>query len=232
MPSNPDRYSAHGSHMIGNSLRVYHQGGLDTYCGFYAILNLVNFLKFKIDPSQQDFIGAAGLKREPFEAFRRLIASGGFRGFFPETPFGDYGIEAPMLVEALSRTLLKFNLPGKLTIEEDQLRDPYDEDNQKNYFRPGTEKPFAPGKLESVLGLAAVKEDKNDDLGHWVVFIGKEHLQKTGIDCKDGWRGILLDSQRGYKFWRVDFHKKLSRVSLYVSRDGKEEEKQVEALAK
>ena len=187
-------YSAHGSHLIDERLRVYHQGGLDTYCAFYAILNLVNFLKFTIDPSQQDFIGAAGVTEEPFEAFRRLVGSGSFRGFFPETPFGDNGLEAPMLVEALSRTLLHFNLRGKLSIEEDRFRDPYDEANQNCYFRPGTERPFVPpAQPDDVLGLAVVKEGEEDDIGHWVVFIGKNQLKDTGISCENDWNGIVLE---------------------------------------
>ena len=56
---------------------------------------------------------------EPFEAFPWLIGPGGFRGFFPETPFGDEGIEAPMLAEALSRPHLHFNLRGRPAIEEE-----------------------------------------------------------------------------------------------------------------
>jgi hypothetical protein len=52
-PNPNSKYSAHGSELIAN-LRVHHQGGLDTYCGFYAILNLVNFLKFKESEGIQD----------------------------------------------------------------------------------------------------------------------------------------------------------------------------------
>jgi hypothetical protein len=109
-------YSAHGSHIVDNRLRVYHQSGLDTYRAFYAILNLVNFPKFEEDPSHQDFIGA-----NECGAFRRFIVTGSFRSVFPETPFGDEGMEALMLAEALSRALLQFNLRGKLMVEEDQF---------------------------------------------------------------------------------------------------------------
>jgi hypothetical protein len=54
------------------------------------------------------FIGAS-----EFKAFIRLNDSGIFRGLFPDRAFGDNGLEAPMLVEALSRALLQFNLRGK-----------------------------------------------------------------------------------------------------------------------
>lgn len=54
-------YDAYGSHFVNSHLRVYHQGGLDTYCGFYAILNLVNFLKLK----EGDY-----LYRDNFDAFK------------------------------------------------------------------------------------------------------------------------------------------------------------------
>ena len=81
-PPNPNsKYSAHGSELIG-SLRVYHQGGLATYCGFYAIVNLINFLKFKENASNYDFIGAekfkdsrGSLRRDPFNVFSRYIHS-------------------------------------------------------------------------------------------------------------------------------------------------------------
>ncbi len=210
-------YSAHGSHMIDSRLCVYHQGGLDSYCGFYAILNLVNFLKFKQSTESGDFIGAA-----EFEAFRRFIGSGGFRACFPASPFGDMGPDGPMLVEALSSTLLQFNLRGEPTIEEDRFLDPYDETYQDRFFRYGTEKPFASEKqVNEVLGLAVVKEDEFDDVGHWVVFVGKNHLTDTGITCENEWDGIVLDSDRGYERWRVgeDSDTSLPRISIRRDKD-------------
>jgi hypothetical protein len=143
----PKSYSTHGSHLIDDRLRVYHQGGLDTYCGFYSILNLVNFAKFKQDTKNGDFIGAPGIENQPFESFIRFISSGGFRGFFPETPFGDCGPEAPMLVAALSRAFQSFNIGAKFVIEDYPRKDPYDPKNWNRYFRPGTERPFGRRKF-------------------------------------------------------------------------------------
>jgi hypothetical protein len=50
MTNMPDKYSFYGFHKMG-SLRVYHQGGLDTYCGLYSVLNLINFLYLEKDLS-------------------------------------------------------------------------------------------------------------------------------------------------------------------------------------
>jgi hypothetical protein len=72
LPNPNSKYSAHGSHLIGK-LRVYHQGGLDTYCAFYAILNLINLLKFK--DAAQTF--AARADRRSFMIFPP-IGSGAF----------------------------------------------------------------------------------------------------------------------------------------------------------
>ena len=41
------KYSRHGWQLISKKFRIYHQGGLDSYCQFYAIVNLINFLHFK-----------------------------------------------------------------------------------------------------------------------------------------------------------------------------------------
>jgi hypothetical protein len=101
------RYSAHGSELIGN-LRVYHQGGLDTYCGFYAILNLINFLQFKERTSDHDFIGA-----NEFTEFLALIRKRFFQRFFPTDPFGGEGIEAKPLSELLNLVLKHFHLGAK-----------------------------------------------------------------------------------------------------------------------
>ncbi|MBU3889720.1 hypothetical protein [Methylosinus sp. KRF6] len=199
---------------------MYHQGGLDTYCGFYAILNLVNFLKFKENRST-DFIGAPGFhEKKPFERFSRFIDAGGFRGFFPERPFGDTGLESQMMKDALSRALSLFYVRGEVKIEEDLSQDPYGRppDAWESYFRPGTETRFA--NAEDVLGLTVVQEDHEDDIGHWVVFIGKNHLEDTALTCKDGWDGIVLDSERGYEFWKVD----KGRILLLTQRNEKVQE--------
>ncbi len=218
-----DNYSARRSHVIDNCLRVYHQGGLDTYCGFYAILNLVNFVKFK-NERIHDFIGA-----NDFEVFKRFIDTGVFRGFFPERPFGDGGIEAPMLVEALYRALLWSNLRGKITIEENELLDPYNKDNHYTYFRPGTEKPFVPpARSDNVLGLAVVKENRADVIGHWVVFVGKGQLKDTGISCNIKSHGIVLDSERGYKSWRIIKPSEAKRRQILICRDVEERETPIE----
>ena len=47
-------------------------------------------------------------------------------------------------------------------------------------------------------------EDENDELCHWVVLVGKNHLEGTRIDCPNDWNGIVLDSDRGYKVWKID----------------------------
>jgi len=214
-------YSAHGSHLIGK-LRVYHQGGLDTYCGFYAILNLINFLKFKERHTNHDFIGA-----DEFNQLNLFIETGAFHGFFPRTPLGNEGLDTPMLIGALALALSHFNLRGRIIIEDDQSVDPADKSKHDRWFRYGAEKPFdPPARADGALGLAVVKEDANDDLAHWVVFVGKNHLKNTGIDCEGDWNGIVLDSERGYERWRVGTDKKLPRIS--IRRDAKAAARPVE----
>lgn len=197
----PDKYSAFGSH-FENKLRVYHQGGLDTYCGFYSVLNLINFLYFKRSlgaANAGDFIGAKN-----FSNFKRLIVTGAFDGFFPERPFGDEGLDTQPLKDVLSRTLSHFKINAWLEIEEDESTYLGDQRQDKFWFRIGAEKPFVkPNSPNHVLGIAAVMEDKKDDLGHWVVLVGRDHLNGTNIGCENGWNGVVLDSDRGYKFWKI-----------------------------
>ena len=45
-------------------------------------------------------------------------------------------------------------------------------------------------------------EDEDDKLGHWVVFVGKRHLEglkDTGLSSERQWNGIILNSDRGYE---------------------------------
>ena len=192
------RYSAHGSELIGN-LRVYHQGGLDTYCGFYAILNLINFLKFKESASDHDFIGA-----NEFTELLALIRKRFFQRFFPTYPFGGEGIEAEPLSELLNLVLKHFHLGAKAAVQED-LSISVNSRRQQGWFRIGAEELFlSPNSADDVLGIAAVMEDENDELCHWVVLVGKNHLEGTRIDCPNDWNGIVLDSDRGYKVWKID----------------------------
>jgi hypothetical protein len=47
-------------------------------------------------------------------------------------------------------------------------------------------------------------EDEDDKLQHWVVSVGKNHLRGTDIECLSTRNGIVLDSDRGYKFWKIE----------------------------
>jgi hypothetical protein len=207
-------YAAHGSHQVESRLRVYHQGGLDTYCAFYAVLNLVNFLKFKEDTEKGDFIGA-----DEFKEFRLFINAGGLTGYFPESPLGDEGLRAPMLIGVLSGAFEHFRLRCSAVIQDDPSVDPMDKSHWDKFFRYGTEKPFSsPQMVDQVLGLAVVKEDDKDHLGHWVVLVGKSHLKGTAILCEDHWDGIVLDSDRGYERWRVATEGKTKLPRVFIRR--------------
>ncbi|MGH6834458.1 MAG: hypothetical protein ACREC9_02700 [Methylocella sp.] len=205
------KYSAYGSHWMGG-LRVYHQGGLDCYCGFYAIANLINFLYLKKDLSylrnnpdferDGDFLGA-----NKFEAFNGLIGAGTLNGFFPKGPFGGgEGLDAPRLKDALSQALSYFKINAQVTIEEDESIYVGDPEQYKCWFRIGAEKPFV-NSADNALGVACVIEDEVDEITHCVVLVGKNHLQnEMDIPPLPGrdWNGIVLDSDRGYKFWKYD----------------------------
>ena len=83
MSRNPNsKYSAHGSELIGNCVFIIKAGSI--YRVLYAILNLINFLKFKESASNQDFIGA-----NKFKEFIGLIKKKTFQQFFPSYPFGE-----------------------------------------------------------------------------------------------------------------------------------------------
>ena len=206
-PNPNSKYSAHGSELIGN-LRVYHQGGLDTYCGLYAILNLINFLKFKESASNQDFIGA-----NKFKEFIGLINKKTFQQFFPSYPFGGKGMDE--LSELLTLAFKHFHLVAKAIVEED-LSVSARSKRQQGWFRIGTEKPFVSPKLpDDVLGIAAVMEDADDKLQHWVVLVGNNHLIGTDIEGPSKGNGIVLDSDRGYKFWKID----PEQIQLHIQRE-------------
>jgi len=96
LKDNVRAYSAHGWHDLGPGLRVYHQGGLDSYCGLYALFNLINFLKFSKERSTIDFVGA-----KEFAPFKELISKPDFQRFIPATPFGGEGLEPPTLLVLL-----------------------------------------------------------------------------------------------------------------------------------
>ncbi len=161
------RYSVHGSHILGNRLRVYHQGGLDTYCGFYAILNLINFIKYRENLSNDDYIGAC-----KFREFIRFIDTFDFDGPFPKRPFGDYGLTQTLLKYALSRALKYFKIDARVDVGD-----------------------ILPATAAGTLGIAAVEEGGNDDLGHWVTFVGKDFLNDlndSSITCESDWNEIVL----------------------------------------
>jgi hypothetical protein len=202
--------STHGSAMVDGAFRIYHQGGLDTYCGFYAILNLVNFLQFKTDQNI-DFIGSHDDGGVPFGPVRKIAATRAWRDAFPRTPLGGEGLDtiAPRgtnppkdspFVAALRAALKTFGLKHQPKLADDQKADPEGE-RQDRWFRYGVEKPF--GSPSDVLGIAAIYEGESDVWGQWIVLIGKAHLKNVVLSCSPNWDGIVLDSERGYECWRV-----------------------------
>jgi len=198
------------------SLRVYHQGGLDTYCGFYSVLNLINFLHWRNNPNADepgDFIGAAG-DGQPFEKFRGLVGNKEFCNIFHALePFGGEGIEAPALYDALKLARDHFHFEFKAHIAEDLEVGIEAEKQNEFWFRIGAERPFVDHATD-VLGIAAVKEDEDDELLHWVVVVGKNHLEATDIECGNYWNGVVLDSCRGYKFWKCEHANGLPRLRI------------------
>jgi hypothetical protein len=179
------------------------------------VLNLINFLRFKESKSKPDAIAT-----ENFKLFRELITESQFRAFFPTTPFGGDGLESPLVIALLTLALSRFRLRGKVQLEDDLSVDSYDKGKWDTWFRYGTEKPFiTPANVDDALGLACIKEDKRDDLCHWVVFVGKGHLEECGIACKSDWNGIVLDSDRGYAGWQIGVESKLPCVKIARSED-------------
>jgi hypothetical protein len=79
---------------------------------------------------------------------------------------------------------------------------------------------------DNVLGLGVVTEDEADEIGHWVVFVGRTRLNDIGLSCAAHWNGIILDSHRGYKCWRVgtDPDSGLHRITILTQRNGNSKE--------
>jgi hypothetical protein len=206
------KYSRHGSQLFKNKFRIYYQGGLDSYCQFYAIFNLINFLYFK-KQQNDDFLGNGDL--EDFKEFQAIRDLPAFNNFFPETPFGDDGMEAPALIDALELALKHAGLKSKARIEE-TLSIPIKDSPDDNGFRIGIEEAFT--SPHGVIGLAAVHEEERDHIGHCVVFVGKNHLENTKIDSKD-WDGIVLDSDRDYLYWRnINYENNPARPCIEIRR--------------
>jgi len=194
------KYSRHGSQLMQEQFRIYHQGGLDAYCQFYAIFNLINFLHFKRTQTV-DFLG-----KSKFKAFLAIRDLPSFKRFFPKKPFGDEnGMNARMLKRALCDALETAKLNRKaqiIQIEEDETVSCDDKKQKAFWLRIGVEKAF--DSPHDVLGLAQVHEEKPDlEIGHCVVLIGKSHLETTKIELKD-WDGIVLDSDRDYVYWKLN----------------------------
>ena len=68
----------------GNKLVVYHQGGLDSYCGLYSIFNFINFVKFyQSEGRESDF-----LRQRGFAPFREIIKEPQLQSLFSRDVFG------------------------------------------------------------------------------------------------------------------------------------------------
>ena len=97
------------------------------------------------------------------------------------------------LSEVLKLAFKHFHLAAKATVEED-LSVSAGSKRQQGWFRIGTEKPFvSPNLPDDLLGIAAVMEDADDELQHWVALVGKNHLRETDIECLSNWNGIVLE---------------------------------------
>ncbi len=199
MATNISNFSAYGFHKLANGMRVYHQGGLDSYCG---ILNLMNFMRFKDNRSNCDCLGANDYRL--FKLFNMRVVQ---KGLFPEWPFGGNGLNRPQFVATPREAIDIFKLPASVEIEH-----------------------FPIAAVDSAFGLAAVREGKRDRLGHWVVLVGNHHLGDADI-VPDGWNGVVLDSDRGYEFWRAGVHsEKRTRIKLSVTRDARTSVKWAECM--
>jgi hypothetical protein len=165
------------NHPLLPGLAIYQQGGLDNYCGFYAIFNLVNFLKFKeTDGEQTDYMGLGGKK--PFSAFQPLMTRSMLDLHHKLPGFGGDGAEAEQLHQPFETVLQAASINATV----------------------GTQRTL--DSPTSILALAAVHEGKNDKLGHWVALVGSDHFSNIP-NCKSAmnWDGAVLDSQRNYGSW-------------------------------
>jgi hypothetical protein len=175
---------------------------------------LVNFLKLKECASNEDFLGA-----DDFREFKRFVETITLDKFFPPWPGGD-GLEPSAVVGMLSHALAYFTVGGTIIIEDDHSIAVNDTSKWDRWFRYGAETPFvSKDTAKATLGLACVVEDKRDKLGHWVVFVGGDHLKGTSIKCEPDWDGVVLDSDRGYERWRTFVDRNLPRIKLKRSRE-------------
>jgi hypothetical protein len=189
-----DHYDRHGREKFQNKFVIYHQGGLDTYCQFYAIFNLINFLHFK-RARDEDFIG-----KNDFIEFLRIRSLKTFEQNFPKAPFGDdEGIDVKVVLDIALKCA---GLKAETRIEEDINIPLGDERQNEAWIRIGADNAFE--AAHDVLGLVQVHEDQDDlKVGHCVVLIGKNYLANTAIGAGD-FDGVVLDSGRDYAYWRYN----------------------------
>jgi hypothetical protein len=203
------KYSRHGSQPVPR--QIPHLSSRRSGLLLRVLLDLQSdqLLAFQDDTERRLYWGS------DFEAFVAIRDLPSFERFFPETPFGGEGVEAPTLIGPLYLTLERAGLKGKPRIEEDGPI-PLDDKRQKDFwFRIGVERAFMPPL--DVLGLAAVREDSKNALEHWVVFVGKNiivgknELKNSEIDS---WHGVVLDSDRDYLYWRKINDRATPRIEI------------------
>jgi hypothetical protein len=194
------------AHSILPEFEVYQQGGLDCYCGSYAIVNLICFIKKYLCKSRNML--TADERTKVLESFDDLHERLGL--------LGGEGSEGYRLLPSAYAAFFEAGFKdARFSLREGRpIRSEQSRNELKMSARVGIHLPQdLQAKAGRTLALTSVYEcnptpvdtwNIRDELGHWIAIVGKGNIPKTHGAALDGYDGIVLDSSRGYGLWKLD----------------------------
>ena len=193
------------------SFYVYQQGGLDCYCGSYAVVHLICFIRKYLSKSRNTLTEyeRANVPKSFDDLHERLGPRGGqgtegyqllpvactafFEARFKDARFKDarFSLREGCPIRSKQSTKER-KLPACVGIQLPQDLQP---------------------KAGRTIALAAIYECNHtpvgtwnikDKFGHWIAIVGKENIPPTHSAALEGYDGIVLDSSRGYELWKLE----------------------------
>ena len=207
--------TGHCKHSVLPAFKIYQQGGLDCYCGSYATVNTISFMR-QYGPQPRTPLSNTELIKI-IARFDSLHESLGL--------LGDLGTEGYQLLPAAGAAFFQAGFKDARLSLRESIR-ATTERRKQTQFEQSEEERKLPARIgielqqnlqpESggTLALAAVYEcnhkpdntwkiSHEDVLGHWVAIVGKGYVPETYSAALDEYNGIVLNSNRGYELWRT-----------------------------
>lgn len=186
-----DKYSRTGfDHNFG--FKIYHQGGLDCFCGLYSAFNLVNFIRFYCY-DQSDAVGL-----DEFLIFRKSTKADAVSSWFSQfSPFGGIGATGAQVKKTVDALLSTSDISASVALRHghkwsDTSGGPLPQAISSELAKPS-----------QLLGLACIRESVDDTTGHWIVLVGSDWTGKI-TQAKYAGKSIVLDPNNGYRTWVWD----------------------------